>query len=69
MTAPSAAASHTQAYEASLRLCFRGAPGEAELLAAHAAHVAAAAANAPLARLVAALRALKPPDDEAQAVL
>ena len=45
-----------------------GADGEAQMLAAHVAHLRAVADNAPLARLVAALRELKPPDDAANEV-
>ena len=37
-----------------------GTEGEAQMLEAHAAHLLAVAGNAPLARLVAALRELKP---------
>ena len=45
-----------------LRTCMAGAEGEAQMLAAHAAHLEAVSRNAPLARLVAALRQLKPRD-------
>ena len=41
-----------------------GAEGEAQMLAAHAAHLEAVSRNAPLARLVAALRELKPRHSE-----
>jgi len=51
-----------QEYERGLRTCMAGAEGEAQMLAAHAAHLDAVARNAPLARLVAALRVLKPRD-------
>ncbi len=47
-------------YELSLRECMQGAQGEADMLAAHYAHIQAVQRNAPLARLVAALRHLKP---------
>ena len=53
-----------QEYERGLRTCMAGAEGEAQMLAAHAAHLEAVSRNAPLARLVAALRQLKPRDDE-----
>ena len=49
-------------YERGLRTCMAGAEGEAQMLAAHAAHLEAVSRNAPLARLVAALRQLKPRD-------
>ena len=39
------------------------------MLAAHEAHLSAVAGNAPLARLVTALRFLKPRDDAAVAVV
>lgn len=54
------AATVTQEYESSLRACMAGTEGEAQMLEAHAAHLLAVAGNAPLARLVAALRELKP---------
>ena len=57
-----------QEYESSLRACMSGADGEAQMLAAHEAHLSALANNAPRARLVAALRELKPRDDAADAM-
>lgn len=56
---------YAEEYAASLDACMRGAEGHAQMLAAHAAHLDAVAANAPLARLVDALRALKPPPQAA----
>ena len=58
---------YAEEYERSLRACMQGAHGEAQMLAAHAAHLRAVAANAPLARLVDALRLLKPPQQDAEA--
>jgi hypothetical protein len=51
---------YSEEYESSLRASMGGAEGHAQMLAAHEAHLRAVAANPPLARLVAALRELKP---------
>jgi hypothetical protein len=57
---------YAEEYARSLVACMQGTEGEAQMLEAHAAHLAAVAANPPLARLVAALRELKPRDHGAQ---
>ncbi len=57
---------YAEEYARSLAACMQGTEGEAQMLEAHAAHLAAVAANPPLARLVAALRELKPRGHDAQ---
>ncbi len=55
-----ARAVYAEEYKRSLLACMAGAEGQEEMLAAHEAQLRGVAANAPLARLVAALRQLKP---------